>query len=83
MAQRFHLYRHHDVTGVSGAGVVAKGVCHDDSWTFDFPEGLMELPPGWCELTWQGPLSSTSLWSSIDDLMGVHGHDGATGLIWD
>jgi len=64
----FQLVRGKDVTGVSGEGVVAKGV--------QFPDGSAVLR--WCV----GPASSTVIWGSTDEAMQVHGHDGATVLEW-
>jgi hypothetical protein len=81
--QQFHLMRHRDLSGVSGAGVVADGVRFAGPWTFDFPDGLLVMAPGWCELRWRGDRRSTSLWQSIDTMMSVHGHDGATELVWE
>jgi hypothetical protein len=79
----FHLLRHHDLHGISGEGIVADGICHDQHWTFPFPDGPKPMPPGWCELKWRGGLTSTSLWQSVGVMMSVHGHDGATELVWE
>jgi len=82
MSRAFYLLRLHDVHGVSGEGIVADGIQHEQEWCFDFPDGRLSFAPGWCELAWRGTLPSTSLWRSVDVLMGVHGHHGATVLVW-
>ncbi|MGW5377465.1 hypothetical protein ACWESM_18665 [Nocardia sp. NPDC003999] len=63
----FELVRERDVTGVSGTGVVADGVL----W-----------PDGHASLRWRGDRRSTSSWDSLDDLEAVHGHEGATRVVW-
>lgn len=78
----FHLLRLHDLTGVSGEGIIADGICHAEPWQLRFPDGTMSFSAGWCELTWRGAKTSTSLWRTVDALMAVHGHDGATRLVW-
>ena len=48
-------------------GRVADGVrFHDDS----------------CVLHWNGAVRSTSVYASVEDCATVHGHDGATHLVW-
>lgn len=67
--RRFHLQRGEDVTGVSGTGAVAEGV---------------EFSDGTAVLRWRPVANdnaagtSTAVWSSTDDLIRIHGHDGAT-----
>jgi len=63
----FALYRHEDDTGVSGTGVVAYGV--------QFADGNVAL-------RWRGAHASTVVWSSLDDALAVHGHNGRTVLVW-
>lgn len=63
----FHLVRHEDVTGVSGTGVVAEGV----QWS-----------NGQVSLRWFGEHSSIAIWSSLEDAMFIHGHDGATEAVF-
>ena len=69
--KRFILYRHHDATGVSGTGIVATGVV----W-----------PDGHAALRWKADdcaePSSTSVWSSVGDMMRVHGHGGLSKLFY-
>ncbi|WP_416976670.1 hypothetical protein [Streptomyces sp. T028] len=62
----FVLQRDTDVTGVSGPGPVADGVL--------WPDGTVVLR--WRERP------STSVWDSLDLMLSVHGHDGATRAVW-
>lgn len=57
------LYRHTDVSGVSGTGVVAE---------------VAEFSDGHVATHWPGEHPSTTVWPSLDDMLAVHGHDGAT-----
>jgi hypothetical protein len=65
--RRFELYRHRDVSGVSGTGVVAEGV--------EFSDGAVAL-------RWLGRYPSTVAWAGIEPAMATHGHDGMTELRW-
>lgn len=67
-ARRFHLLRHHDITGVSGVGIVAQGV--------QFADGV-------CVLRWMGDAASTVVHDSIEDVRAVHGHGGLTSIIFE
>lgn len=68
LARRFHLVRDHDVSGVSGVGVVAEGV--------QFEDGVVVIR--WCT----GDHHSTVVWDSILDALAVHGHGGSTVVEW-
>lgn len=68
LPRRFHLQRNSDIHGVSGEGIVAEGV---------------QFFNGTAVLSWLTPLSSTCLYHSVDVLIKIHGHEGATILIWD
>ncbi|WP_372344671.1 hypothetical protein [Streptomyces sp. KL116D] len=68
MSRRFHLQRDHDVTGVSGTGRVAEGVL----WT-----------DGTASVRWLGERPSTVHWDDIAHAEHVHGHGGATRIVWD
>jgi hypothetical protein len=82
-ARRFQLQRDVDHTGVSGVGVVADGEEFDGPGRVVWPDGrVQELRSGWVRLVWRGPNSSTVLWGSVRDAMAVHGHHGATRLVW-
>lgn len=63
----FQLHRETDVTGISGTGVVAYGVL--------FPDGVTVI-------RWRGHHQSTVVWESLADVDAIHGHNGATRIIW-
>jgi hypothetical protein len=52
---------------VSGTGVVAEGCQFTD---------------GKAVLRWCVGLRSTAIYDSVDELMQIHGHNGATELVW-
>ena len=66
-ARPFWLQRDHDVTGVSGTGIIAHGVL----W-----------PDGTASVRWTGPRPSTVFWDSVDDAIAVHGHGGHTRIVF-
>ncbi|MDJ0460625.1 hypothetical protein [Streptomyces sp. H27-C3] len=66
--RRFHLQRDTDITGVSGVGRVADGVL----W-----------PDGTASVRWAGDRPSIVFWDRIADAEAVHGHGGATRIVWD
>lgn len=63
----FYLNRRVDESGVSGTGIVAHGVLFHD---------------GTAVMRWNTDKSSTAIYNSIDDLMGIHGHGGATEVVF-
>ncbi|GAA1656942.1 hypothetical protein GCM10009765_03070 [Fodinicola feengrottensis] len=66
----FYLWRVNDISGVSGRGLVSWGV---------------EWPNGRATTQWNGPRSGiwqTSEWDRTEDIIAVHGHDGATRLLY-
>lgn len=63
----FYLHRHSDVNGLSGTGIVAVGAVY---------------PNGKAHMQWVSFKSSFEMHDSIDALMDIHGHHGATELIW-
>ena len=63
----FHLFRHTDMNGLSGTGVVAVGAVY---------------PNGKAHMQWVSFKSSFEMHDSIDALMDIHGHGGATELRW-
>ncbi len=67
LPRRFALVRHVDYTGISGVGVVAYGVV--------FPDGHVAL-------RWASGHPATSLWTSMHDVIAVHGHGDATSIEW-
>lgn len=66
--RRFHLDRTEDVTGVSGTGRVAEGFVASD---------------GKVALRWLSACGSWVLYDNADALLQVHGHHGATKIVWD
>ena len=67
LPRSFLLFRTRDITGMSGTGVVAWGV---------------EFPDGTAALRWNTAHPSTVAWPSVDDIVAVHGHQGATVIRW-
>lgn len=64
----FVLQRHIDLSGVSGAGQVAEGVQWSD---------------GTVSLRWPGEHPSVTFWQGgIADVEAVHGHGGATEVLF-
>lgn len=55
------------MSGVSGCGRVAEGVLFTD---------------GRAVLRWTLPISTIGVYTSVADLIAVHGHDGRTRLEW-
>lgn len=73
--RRFVLQRDVDVTGVSGTGVVADGVV--------FPDGVTVLRwrlSGTSRPAFVRP--TTVIHESVDNVIGLHGHDGKTRVEW-
>ena len=67
-ARRFHLVRDADISGVSGTGVVAEGIRFSD---------------GTAVTRWiVGDHPSTVVWPRTESVIAVHGHGGATRLLW-
>lgn len=65
--QRFVLRRKEDLTGTSGTGVVAEGI---------------RFSNGQAALHWVSQFNSIAVYHSVDIIVAVHGHDGATVLEW-
>lgn len=60
----FQVIRHEDATGVSGTGIVARG---------------LEFPNGFCLMQWVvPPAQSVAVYERIEDLLRIHGHNGRT-----
>lgn len=68
-ARRFQLHRVVDVTGVSGTGIVAEGVAFSD---------------GSVALRWlsEWPTSVVFHDRGVESIEHVHGHGGATRIVW-
>jgi len=65
--RRFVLQRDKDATGVSGTGVVSEGVV---------------FASGKCAMHWLTQTSSIAIYDSIEELIGIHGHEGDTRIVW-
>jgi hypothetical protein len=65
--RRFTLTRHADVSGVSGTGLVASGVMWGD---------------GSVALHWHTKIRSHVIFPALQDMLELHGHAGATELVW-
>jgi len=65
--RRFALEREQDMSGVSGTGRVAVGV---------------EFSDGQCVLKWLTHVNSLAVYPNVEALMKIHGHDGATRMVW-
>ncbi|MBD0734113.1 hypothetical protein [Streptomyces sp. CBMA29] len=61
--RRFRLVRDLDITGISGDGHVVDGI---------------EFVDGYVALRWRRPPNSLAIYGSMDDVIAIHGHDGAT-----
>lgn len=69
--RKFHLNRVRDESGVSGTGIVAVGVV---------------LPSGRAIMEWVSKRTnakSLGIYDDMDDLKEVHGHAGATEIVFD
>lgn len=67
MSRRFELHRDVDHTGVSGVGVVAEGI---------------QFADGTCVIRWKGPTASTVVWGDVTHVERIHGHGGATRVVF-
>lgn len=65
--RRFELHRDLDVTGLSGTGVIVEGV---------------EFGDATCAIRWRSIHPSTAVFDSVRTVLAVHGHSGATRLVW-
>jgi len=69
MTRRLHLDRKQDVSGVSGiSNNIASGVVFDD---------------GQVVIHWNTAHASIAIYRSISDLETIHGHNGATIIVFD
>ena len=65
--KRFHLVRDKDISGVSGIGVVAVGCV--------FPDHSAVV-------MWLSEVHSKTIYNSIGEVEKIHGHEGATRLVY-
>jgi hypothetical protein len=63
----FKLIRTTDISGVSGAGHVADGVTFYDGTTVVY---------------WRTDYASVVVFHSLEHLLAIHGHEGATHVEW-
>lgn len=71
----FHLQRDSDVSGISGTGLVAEGV--------QFSDGTTVLR--WCAAVTSRPdhvRPTTVVHDDVQSVIGLHGHGGATRIVW-
>lgn len=69
VVRTFRLLRDKDISGMSGTGVVAHGA--------QFPDGLIVL-------RWRGRWPTSAVFhEGIASVEAVHGHGGATRIVWD
>jgi len=73
----FHLQRDVDMSGLSGTGIVAEGVEFDDGTTV----------VRWREVEGahydRGVRATTVIFPNADAVEALHGHGGATRMVWD
>ena len=65
--KEFFLQRNEDESGISGTGIVARGVV---------------LPSGQVVIEWLTFTSSINIYHNIQQVEEVHGHGGKTVLVW-
>lgn len=65
--RRFIMQRDHDKSGVSGTGIVATGVV--------FPDETVAY-------RWTTDPTTAQFAERIEDVQAIHGHGGATQLVW-
>ena len=77
-ARLFSLVRLEDVTGISGTGIVAEGVQFSDGTAV-----LRWLQDGVSQVHRErGVRPTTVVFESVDAVLALHGHDGATCIAW-
>lgn len=68
MIRRFHLFREKDETGKSGIGKITEGCLFSN---------------GWVAMVWFTSVTSVSFYGSIEDVEHIHGHHGATKIVFE
>lgn len=66
--RRFHIKRDIDVSGISGTGIVADGIQWHD---------------GMCTIHWRGKHPTDNTHLSLQSVMDIHCHEGASKIIFD
>jgi len=69
MMRKFHFERSVDLSGISGIGNIA--------------EGCLFLDTGEVVVHWLGQHSSINIYKSFEDVVYIHGHMGATKIVFD
>jgi len=67
LPRRFKLMRKADISGISGVGHVADGVTFYDGTTVIY---------------WRTQYASCVVFHSLEHLLAIHGHEGATNVEW-
>ena len=67
VGKRFFLKRRKDLSGISGTGMVALGI---------------QMPSGKVVIEWLGDMPSETIFSNLEEMLKIHGHDGATTIEW-
>lgn len=76
--RRFVLVRQVDVTGISGTGIVVEGVQFSDGTV-----AVRWLDTGVPEVHRErGVRPTTVIHESVQSVVALHGHNGATKLVW-
>ena len=65
--KEFHLVRTEDVHGVSGCGVVARGII--------FPKDEK------CVVEWVSDYDTVTIFGSLEEIEQIHGHEGRTKVV--
>lgn len=64
----FWLVRLRDISGISGEGMIAEGIQFHD---------------GQCVISWFGRFHTLEIAPNIEEVEAIHGHKGATRIIWE
>lgn len=64
--QEFYLLRKKDISGVSGCGIVARGVV---------------LPSHRVVVEWGMPHETLTVYQNLGEVEAIHGHEGATSVV--
>ena len=65
--KEFFLKRHKDISGTSGTGIVARGII--------FPKD------GKVVMEWESNFDTITIFKNTEELISIHGHNGATEFV--
>ncbi|MEK1828906.1 hypothetical protein AAAC51_07100 [Priestia megaterium] len=65
--RQFYLHRLEDVSGVSGTGVIGRGVI---------------MPSGHAVMEWTTKRKSIAIYESVNEMQILHAHNGKTELVY-